>query len=260
MPIISAECVDKKIYRICVTLGNGMVENLVVTDDGIYDIYYISNGKSINRTGKIVNVVQNRAMPHNSYVLFDWSEDNSSRKERIYFHQIQYIKDVTPNDAYQIALQHGFVGTVTDWLESMRGYPGKDNYEIAVECGYEGTREDWVKECQGTPGFSAYQIAVNNGFEGTEEEWLESLKGAPGKSAYEIACDYGFEGTVEEWLESLHGGGEGGGSGAPGKDGKSAYQIACDHGFEGTEEEWLESLKGEPGEDGNPGRVPMNLT
>lgn len=200
MPIISAETIDKKIYRVTVTLGHGMLENIIITDNGLYSIYYIRDGKSINRTGKIINVVNNSSIPQNSYVLFDWSEDNSNKRERIHFHQIQYLKDITPNDAYQIALDHGFVGTVEDWLESMRGYPGKDNYEIAVECGFEGTKEEWLESIRGAQGYSAFEIAVKHGFEGTEEEWVESLKGADGKSAYESALERGFEGTEDEWF------------------------------------------------------------
>ena len=236
MPIISAEAVNKNCYRITLTLGNNMMENITVTDDGLYSVYYIHNGRSITHTGKIVNVVQNRMMPQNSYILFDWSEDNSNRRERIHFHQIQFIKDITPNDAYKIALDHGLIGTVDDWLESMRGLPGKDNYQIAVECGYQGTREEWIEETKGARGYSAYEIAIRNGFQGTEEEWLESLRGRDGKSAYDIAVEKGFQGTEEEWLATF-----------TGSDGKSAYEIAVEKGFTGTEEEWLESLKGENG-------------
>ena len=180
MPIISVNPIDKKIYRVTVTLGHNMVENLVVSDDGLYSIFYIHNGMSHNHTGRILNVVQNNTMPQNSYVLFDWSADNHNRRERVYFHQIQNIKDVTPNDAYQIAIKHGFVGSVEDWLESMRGYPGKSNYEIAVECGYEGTQAEYIESCRGARGYSAYEIAFRHGFKGTEEEWLESLKGEMG--------------------------------------------------------------------------------
>ena len=234
MPIISADVIDKQVYRVTLTLGNGMIENLVITNDGLYDLYYIKDGRGINRTGRILNIVQNRAMPQNSYILFDWSEDNSNRRERIHFYQVQFIKDVTPNDAYRIALEHGFVGTVNDWLESLRGNPGKDNYEIAVECGFEGTREEWLESIRGSRGFSAYEIAVQAGVEGTEEEWLKSLQGNDGRSAYEIAVENGFKGTVTEWLLSLKG-----------DDGHSAYEIAVQHGFEGSEEEWLESLRGQ---------------
>lgn len=236
MPIISAEVIDAKKYRMTLTLGHNMMENVVITDDGLYSLYYIKDGKSINHDGRILNVVQNRAIPQNSYILFDWSDDNSNRKERIYFHQVQFLKDITPNDAYRIACEHGFVGTVDDWLESMRGYPGKDNYEIAVECGYKGTREEWIESTRGERGYSAYEIAIRNGFKGTEEEWLESLKGRDGKSAYELAVDNGFEGTLDEWLKTVQG-----------AEGKSAYEIAVEHGFKGDETAWLESLKGQNG-------------
>lgn len=232
MPIISADVIDKKIYRITVTLGHGMVENIVVSDDGLYDIHYIKDCKSVNRTGRIVNVVQNRTMPNNSYILFDYSEDNSSRKERIYFYQVQVLRDITPNNAYKIAVDHGFVGSVSDWLESLRGGPGKDNYEIALDCGFQGTREEWLESLKGPTGMSAYDIAVQNGFEGTEEEWLKSLQGyigEDGDSAYKVAVKNGFIGTEQEWLESLRG-----------PSGLNAYEIAVQkYGFEGTEEEWM---------------------
>lgn len=236
MPIISADVIDKKSYRITIAMGNCMVENVVITDDGLYSLHYIKDGKAVNHTGRILNVVQNRNIPQNSYLLFDWSDDNSNRRERIYFYQVQILQDVTPNDAYRIALQHGFIGTVEDWLESMRGYPGKDNYEIAVDCGFEGTREEYIEQCRGEHGYSAYDIAKQNGFEGTEEEWLASLKGKDGKSAYDIAVDHGYEGTEEDFVKNLKG-----------ETGKSAYEIAKDHGFKGTEEEWVDSLKGDNG-------------
>lgn len=238
VPIISCKVLENKTYRLCVTLGSGMLENVVVTSDGLYSVYYIRDGKSINHTGRILNIVQNCAVPKNNYILFDWSEDNSNRKERIMFYQIQYIKDVTPNDAYQIALKHGFVGTVDDWLESMRGLPGKNAYELAVDCGFEGTLEEWLDSlhgsCEGSgkDGLSAYEIAVRNGFKGSEQEWLESLKGRPGMnglSAYQIAIQYGFNGTEEDWLRSLKG-----------KDGLSAYEIAVkEYGFTGTQDDWM---------------------
>lgn len=233
MPIISVTPVDKKIYRLTMSLGHCMMENIVVTDDGLYEIYYLKDGKYINRTGKILNIVQNTANPDNSYVLFDWSEDNSSKRERIHFYKIQTIKDITPNDAYRIAVAHGFVGSVTDWLESLRGDIGKSNYEIAVECGFEGTEEEWLESIKGERGYSAYEIAKNNGFEGTEQEWLNSLK-SPGKSAYEVAVENGFTGSEADWLLSLKG-----------NDGKSAYELALKYGFVGSEEDWLKSLRGQ---------------
>lgn len=80
--------------------------------------------------------------------------------------------------AYSIAVQNGFVGTVEEWLDSLKGKAGVDGksaYELAVESGYEGTLEEWLKSLQGEDGESAYQIAVNHGYEGTEAEWIAEV-------------------------------------------------------------------------------------
>lgn len=199
MPVISAEPIQAQIYRMSFMLCQGVIENVTVSPDGLYTIYYVKNGKMINATGRIINVINNRRAPDNSYILFDYSLDNSSRRERILFYQIQLIKDVTPNDAYNIALKHGFVGTEEEWLESLRGTSGKSNYDLAVEVGFEGTLEEYLESLRGANGKSAYEVAVDFGFVGTEAEWLESLRGEPGKSAYELAVEKGFEGTEDEW-------------------------------------------------------------
>ena len=227
MPIIAAEPIQAQIYRLSYMICQGVIENVTITPDGLYTVYYVKCGKLVNATGKIINVIQNRRAPENSYILFDYSQDSSSRRERILFYQIQLIKDVTPNDAYNIALKHGFVGTEEEWLESLKGV-GQSAYEVAVEAGFEGTVEEWLTSLNGENGKSAYEIAVAYGFKGTEEEWLESLRGKPGKTAYEVAVDGGFQGSQEEWLASLKG-----------DQGDSAYEIAVKHGFVGTEEEWL---------------------
>lgn len=75
--------------------------------------------------------------------------------------------------AYELALQEGFTGSVTDWLESLKGNDGKDGAN-----GVNGLNgKDGI---DGKDGLSAYEIAVQNGFIGTETEWLESLKGKDG--------------------------------------------------------------------------------
>lgn len=50
---------------------------------------------------------------------------------------------------------------------------GDSDYEIAVQQGFEGTESEWLETLKGA---SAYQVAVQQGFEGTEDEWLESIK------------------------------------------------------------------------------------
>lgn len=227
MPIVSAEPIRAQIYRISYMVCQGVIENIIVTPDGLYHIHYIKNGHIESHTGKIINVVPNRASPNNSYLLFDYSCDRSGRRERILFYQIQMMKDVTPNDAYNIALKHGFTGTVDEWLESLKGPRGYNNYELAQQAGFTGTLEEYLGSLKGDPGKngkSAYELAVELGYTGTLAEYLDALKGEAGKSSYDLAVEHGFTGTVEDYLESLNG--------------KSAYKLAVEQGFEGTLEEW----------------------
>lgn len=88
--------------------------------------------------------------------------------------------------AYQIAIENGFVGTETEWLESLKGINGKDGVDgLPGRDGADGLPGkdgiDGEPGADGTDGKSAYIIAVEHGFTGTETEWLASLKGADGK-------------------------------------------------------------------------------
>lgn len=91
--------------------------------------------------------------------------------------------------AYEIAKENGFVGTVSDWLESLKGadgLPGKDGINgtdgkdgadgrdgIDGKDGTDG--KDGRDGVDGQNGLSAYEVAVENGFTGSEEEWLQSI-------------------------------------------------------------------------------------
>lgn len=89
-----------------------------------------------------------------------------------------------------------------------KGDPGLSAYGVAVEGGYIGTASEWLeslKGAKGDPGASAYQIAVVGGYKGTEAEWIASLQGVNGKNAYELAVQQGFVGSLDIWLESLKG-------------------------------------------------------
>lgn len=66
--------------------------------------------------------------------------------------------------AYQSALDTGYVGSESEWVESLQGEPGRP--------GSPGS--------PGVPGQSAYEMAVAAGFTGDEAAWLESLKGKDG--------------------------------------------------------------------------------
>ena len=97
--------------------------------------------------------------------------------------------------AYEIAVEYGFVGTETEWLESLKGINGKDGVNGKDGCdgrnGADGLPGKDGKDgadglpgrdgINGTDGKSAYIIAVEHGFTGTETEWLQSLKGVDGR-------------------------------------------------------------------------------
>ncbi|MBO5320343.1 MAG: hypothetical protein J6B01_11150 [Ruminococcus sp.] len=111
----------------------------------------------------------------------------------LYTQLLQKIKEKGKDgkSAYDIAVEHGFIGSETEWLESLKGsdgLPGKN----------------------GTDGKSAYETAVDNGFVGTETEWLESLKGADGKDGVNgkdgitpDLSDYPTYGAVELIIQKI---------------------------------------------------------
>lgn len=189
---------------------------------------------------------------------------------------------VDGKSAYQLAVEQGFSGTLTQWLDSLKGAKG-DTGERGLQ-GIQGTQgPQGLQGVSGEDGESAYEVAVRNGFVGTESAWLDSLKGEPGAdgtggdgtgpagdSAYEIAVDNGFVGDEAAWLASLRGPqgdpgtpgadsvvpGPKGDPGEPGDDGSSAYELAVAAGFVGDQAAWLASLvgpEGPQGEIGNPG-------
>ena len=102
------------------------------------------------------------------------------------------VKGDQGKSAYEVAVENGYSGTVTEWLVSLTGAKGD-----------KGDNGD--KGNQGIAGKSAYDLAVEDGYAGTAAEWLISLAGADGLSAYAFAVQDGFAGTVEEWLASLTG-------------------------------------------------------
>ena len=108
--------------------------------------------------------------------------------------------------AYEIAVQHGYSGSETAWLESLHGADGAKGDTGAA--GAKGEKGDpgatGAAGKDGADGKSAYQIAVASGFDGTEQAWLASLKGEKGDKG-----DIGAAGAK----------GEKGDKGDPGKDG-----------------------------------------
>ena len=145
--------------------------------------------------------------------------------------------------AYEISVENGFVGTVSEWLESLKGsdgLPGKDG--INGVDGKDG--RDGRNGIDGENGLSAYELAVQEGYTGTEEEWLSSLKGRNGIDGKTVELRVYNNELQYRWLDSS------------GHDvsmwthlflltdlnGKSAYEVAVENGFTGSEEEWLQSI------------------
>ena len=103
---------------------------------------------------------------------FEGENSNVPPTPDLYQQLLQKIQSASKGtdgkSAFEIAVEHGFVGTETEWLESLKGVDGKNGAD-----GLPGRDE--------IDGKSAYIIAVEHGFTGTENEWLQSLKGADGR-------------------------------------------------------------------------------
>ena len=128
---------------------------------------------------------------------FEGENSNVPPTPDLYQQLLQKIseKGKDGKSAYEIAVEHGFVGTEVEWLESLKGVDGKDGVNGKDGCdgrnGVDGLLgKDGKDGADGLPGRdgidgidgkSAYIIAVEHGFSGTETEWLQSLKGADGK-------------------------------------------------------------------------------
>lgn len=125
-------------------------------------------------------------------------------------------------------------------LEGLKGDTGLSAYELAVKHGYQGTLQEWLRSLGGA---DAYEVAKSAGYTGSREEWLKTLIGETGLSAYELAKSEGYEGSLTEWIASL--------KGEKGDKGDSAYEVAVSEGYTGDKQAWLAWLKGEKGDKGD---------
>lgn len=131
--------------------------------------------------------------------------------------------------AYELAVQNGYIGSLSQWLVSLKGQQGEQGLQGPMGAtGPAGPQGE-----QGPQGLQGLQ-----GVEGPQGQKGEKGEdGKDGKSAYEVAVQNGFTGTVQEWLQSLKGSGSGGGPGG-------AIPVPGPKGD-----------KGEPGKDGAQGPV-----
>ena len=127
-------------------------------------------------------------------------------------------KGTDGKSAFEIAVEHGFVGTEAEWLESLKGVDGKDGVNGKDGCdgrnGVDGLPGKDGKDgadglpgrdgINGSDGKSAYIIAVEHGFSGTENEWLQSLKGADGRDGITPdMSDYATKTDIAELQEQI---------------------------------------------------------
>lgn len=140
--------------------------------------------------------------------------------------------------AYQIAVQNGFVGSNSEWLNSLKGATaakgddGDDGWSPVIKATVVGLKSaleiiDWVGGTGEKPsqlGYISESGVVSN------IDLALDLRGAKGEKG-----DQGEKGEKGDI-------GETGSVGGQGRQGYSAYEIAMSMGFEGTEEEWALSL------------------
>ena len=157
--------------------------------------------------------------------------------------------------AYELAVENGFNGTLSQWLESLRGTSCtvnaiSDGYEVLCEGMKVGELHNGTNGTNGTNGddcSGALQddgsIVISCGGElvGTLAKGTKGDKGddctvSSSASGATIQCGNGTPVEIA--------------NGTNGSDGKSAYELAKEKGFTGTLEEWLASLVGSSGSQG----------
>lgn len=103
---------------------------------------------------------------------------------------VNYIVKTDPTQgaeglsAYQVALRQGFVGTESEWIDSLQVNDGRDGKD-GVNAISTNTVTNTVKEIHTVEqvpllGESAYDIWVKQGNIGSEADFLLSLKGQDG--------------------------------------------------------------------------------
>ena len=140
--------------------------------------------------------------------------------------------------AYQIAVQNGFVGSNSEWLNSLKG--------AAAAKGEDGDR-GWspVFKTESFEGGSYLKLIDWIGGEGDKPTLLGYVSDSGVVNNIAVATNLkGQKGDKGDTGEKGDKGdkGEQGSEGFQGERGLSAYNIAVGNGFEGTEEEWLISL------------------
>lgn len=104
--------------------------------------------------------------------------------------------DSTLNDAYQKAVEDGFVGTEAEWLASLTS--GDSAYDIAVKNGFVGTEAEWIASLNGTDGIDGAN--GKNGVNGAQGLNGKDAKSPTLEEIYEAAVANEYKGDFFTFL------------------------------------------------------------
>lgn len=173
--------------------------------------------------------------------------------------------------AYEVAVDNGFVGTIAEWLSSLKGEKGlRGNDGVQGEQGLRGAPgSQGEKGLQGVPGERGPQgpkgekgDVGERGPQGPKGD--DGLRGERGEQGVQGPVGpIGPQGPKgergEQGIQGVQGlkgdtgaigpVGPQGVQGPKGENGKSAYELAVIDGFNGDIRAWLSSLKGKDGSD-----------
>lgn len=213
--------------------SNGIVNTSNVTwqrdPNGAYHLTSENSGQNTTYTFSVgtVNVIDYDKTPtvtteqNNGYVVLNFSFPQAA-------------------NAYQVALENGYTGTVEDWLSSLKGPQGIQGVQgIQGPAGLGLTNKgNWVS---------------GSTYERGDYVFATTTKNDGGYAMFVVLSEDSFTSTTEpdqdatNWEQIYAPQGPQGSQGIAGTDGLSAYQIAVANGYTGTEANWLSSLKGNDG-------------
>lgn len=113
--------------------------------------------------------------------------------------------------AYDLAVEMGFEGTLSEWLDSLVGpkgddseVPGPPNVLTVGEVTTGAAGSDAAATITGTAPEQVLGLTIPRGDKGAKGDTGDdsTVPGPTGKSAYEFAVDAGFEGTEEEFADA----------------------------------------------------------
>ncbi|GLP64305.1 hypothetical protein TUSST3_09250 [Streptomyces sp. TUS-ST3] len=243
--------------------GTGFGGNIVLTPSAILTdetrhAIYPGGGKKAIVDGQFsVQVIPNNAagiapagwmwrvdvQPSRGQRIIFWADIHGNNGDTVYLDDLIPAQapgggtSGTPGlSAYQVAVQEGFTGTVTQWLASLIGPAGPTGPPgPAGATGPAGPKGDTGPAGPTGPAGADGATGPQGDPGGQGPTGATGPQGPKG--------DQGDQGPA----------GTDGAPGTPGDDGLSAYEIAVADGFTGTEAEWLASLIGPKGDQGDPG-------